>query len=282
MNSTSPKRTPDSELNLAARHPDRQTFLNINETESERVRNCHKCFLEVAYGEDPLQRMDIFPSPVVNSPILVFIHGGYWRSLDKKSYSFVAEAFVAKNVTVAVINYRLIPTVDMLRLLQDVKDSVEFIQKHATDYNGNPSQIALSGHSAGGHLALMTYLMNPSMQPSVPAICSLSGIFDLNAIRHSYLSDDTLQLSPDDVGQFSASNKDLAAVKCSTLIAVGGGETTFFVEESKKIAKARPSFRYHEYDNLNHYQIVHLLGAFQQDDVMIPFLLEKLLGSKES
>lgn len=275
-------RTPDSELNLAARHPDRQVFLDRNEKESERVRRLYKdsCSLDVSYGKEPLQNLDIFPSPLPNSPILVFIHGGYWRSLDKSSYSFVAERFVHEHITVAVINYRLIPTVDMEHLLQDVYDSVKWIQQHASENNGNSQQMALCGHSAGGHLALMTYLQNPTLQPSIRAICSLSGIFDLEPIRNSYLSDETLKLTEQDVERFSVKDDLATAVRCPTIFAVGGGETKFFVDESTKICSLQPTFRYHEYDKLNHYQIVHRLGAFQSDDVMVPFLLQHLKGEE--
>ena len=233
------------------------------------------CSLDVSYGKEPLQKLDLFPSSQPNAPVLVFIHGGYWRSLDKSSYSFVAERFVQANITVAVINYRLIPTVDMEHLLQDVYDGVQWIQQNVD----GGDQMALCGHSAGGHLALMTYLRNPTLQPNIRAICSLSGIFDLEPIRNSYLSDETLQLTQQDVEKFSVTNTDLAAtVACPTMIAVGGGETKFFVDESKQICSLQPSFLYHEYDKLNHYQIVHQLGAFESDDVMVPFLLTHLQG----
>ena len=249
-----------------------------------------QCSLDVPYGSDhPLQKMDIFPSAVPNSPILVFIHGGYWRSLDKTNYSFVAERFVESNVTVAVINYRLMPNVNMENLVKDVRDAVEWIQQHASKYNGNPSRIALSGHSAGGHLALLACLLCPSnLRYRICAICSLSGIFNLDPIRRSYLNDESLHLTEQDVENFSVSNNtDLSSINCPTLIAVGGGETSFFVNEAKQIAakgrKDNPLFQYHEYDKLNHYEIVHLLGAFcQDDDVMVPFLLKNLLQDESS
>ena len=75
-------------------------------------------FLMQKYGKAALQTLDIFPSTVPNSPILIFIHGGYWRALDKKSYSFIAAPFVENNVSVCILNYRLIPTVNMKMLLK--------------------------------------------------------------------------------------------------------------------------------------------------------------------
>ena len=202
--------TPDDQLDLRSRHPDFQFFLDINENESKRIRENYPCYLDEKYGEAPLQTLDIFPSLSPNSPILIFIHGGYWRALDKRSYSFVAEPFVKNNITTCIINYRLIPSVDMGTLVSDITASVHWIQKEAARYNGRASELILCGHSAGGHLALLTYLMNESLRPNIRAICSLSGIFDLEPIKNSYLNE-VLQLNENDVESYSVSNKDLSS-----------------------------------------------------------------------
>ncbi len=205
---------------------------------------------------------------------MVFIHGGYWRALDKKSYGFVAEPFIKNDITVCVINYRLIPTANMETLLSDVTNAVLWIQKEAYRYNGNPHKITLSGHSAGGHLALMTYLMNEPLRLEITAICSLSGIFDLKPIKNSYLND-VLQLSEGDVDFYSVLNKDLAVIKCPVLLSVGGNETDFFIEESKNLFeknKSHAPLEYLEYEQLNHYEIVHKLG--QEDSPLTQFIIE--------
>merc|ERR1711890_199749 len=103
---------------------------------------------------------------------------------------------------------------------------------NASKYNGNPNQIFISGHSAGGHLALLTYLMNEGLRPSILGICSLSGIFDLGGIKNSYLNE-VLQLNGKDVDSYSVSNKDLGVLKCPIYISVGSNETDFFIKESK-------------------------------------------------
>jgi len=256
-------------------NPDFQKYLDINENESRRVKERYTCHLDQKYGKDVLQTLDIFPSNISQSPILIFIHGGYWRALDKKSYSFVAEPFLKNNLTVCVVNYRLIPTVNMETVIGDIKESIHWIQKKSHQYNGDPNAIILSGHSAGGHLALMAYLNDESLRPSIKAICSLSGIFDLKPIKNSYL-DEVLQLSENDINDFSVSNKDLSFLKCPTLLSVGAGETDFFIEESKDLyAKNKLSapIEYVEYEQLNHYQMVHKLG--KEDNSLVRFILEK-------
>lgn len=112
--------TPENQLNFRLRHPDYQKFLDINEKESQRVKHSYPCYSDQKYGSAPLQTVDIFPASVSNAPVLVFIHGGYWRALDKKSYSFIAEPFLENNITVCVLNYRLIPSVNMGTLLNDI------------------------------------------------------------------------------------------------------------------------------------------------------------------
>ncbi len=255
-------RTPEDQLNLRSLHPDFQKFLDINESESERVRNNYRCHLNQEYGKAALQTMDIFPAETANAPILIFIHGGYWRALDKGSYSFVAEPFIKNNFTVCVLNYRLIPTVNMKALLKDIQEALMWIQKNASQYNGDPDKLVLSGHSAGGHLAIMAYLMNESLRPRIKAICSLSGIFDLKPIKESYLNE-VLQLDQSDVEKYSVTNKGLSVIKCPILLSVGASETNFFIEQSKDLYTKNRTLiplHYFEYKGLNHYEIVHRLG----------------------
>lgn len=267
--------TPEDQLNLRLQHPDYQTFLDINESESDRVKEEYTCHLDIQYGSFPLQNLDIFPSKVDNSPILIFIHGGYWRALDKSSYRFIAETFVKNNMTVCIINYRLIPAVNMKELVHDVKEAIVWIQNKADQYHGNPGNIALAGHSAGGHLALLAYLMNKNMRPDIQGICSVSGIFDLVPIKNSYLND-TLQLHNNDVYNFSVSNKDLSVIQCPVLLTVGSDETDFFIEQSKELFLRYSSsgcMHYYEYEQQNHYQIIHRMG---EENSMIAKFIQKL------
>lgn len=270
--------TPENQLNLRARHPDFQVFLDFNERESRRVEEAYPCHLDIKYGPEALQSLDIFPAAGENSPILVFIHGGYWKALDKSSYRFIAAPYVENGISVFLLNYRLIPPVNMQMLLHDIRAGIEWIHSNARDYHANPDSIVLAGHSAGGHLALMAYLMNKHLRQSITAICSLSGIFDLKDIRHSYLND-VLQLDQSDVEAFSVSNKDLSLLNCPTLLSVGLDETDLFIEQSKALYTQHQSLAplsYHEYPNLNHYQIVHTLG--QEDSPLTQFILKQTLS----
>ncbi|WP_281612633.1 alpha/beta hydrolase [Flammeovirga sp. SubArs3] len=267
--------TPSHQLDLRSRHPNFQEYLAINENESDRVRKEYHCHLNVKYGEAPLQNLDIFPSSSPNSPILIFIHGGYWKALDKSSYSFVAEPFIQKNITVCIINYRLIPDVTMEGVLSDISSCIYWIQKNADKYHGDPKSLVLSGHSAGGHLALMAYLINNDIRSNILGICSLSGLFDLAPIKNSYLND-ILQLDDRSVQQFSPTTKELTQLKCPVFLTVGAGETDLFIEQSKRLYQENKSaspLEYFEYPQLNHYEIVHKLGEL--DNPIVDFIFDR-------
>jgi arylformamidase len=254
--------TFDQQLNLRARHPDFQTFIDQNNRESKRVREQYKCYLNQAYGDDPLQSIDVFPATQPNAPALVFIHGGYWRALDKVSYSFVAEPFIKNHFSVFVINYRLIPKVDMKTLVNDVINAIQWVSNKAEQYNANPDCLILSGHSAGGHLSFMTYLLEQNLRNSIKAICSISGVFDLQPIKESYLNE-VLQLDADTVNTYSLSSYNLAAINCPMLISVGLNESTLFIEQSEQLYAQNqhtPQLQYLELPHLNHYQTIHQLA----------------------
>lgn len=270
--------TPEDQLNLRARHPDFQTLLDFNESESRKVEESYACHLDEKYGTAALQTVDIFPAVGENCPILVFIHGGYWKALDKKSYRFIAAPYVEKGTSVFLLNYRLIPSVNMQLLLEDIRDGIDWIRSNAHVYKADPNSMILAGHSAGGHLALMAYLRNEHLRKSITAICSLSGIFDLSVIRNSYLNDE-LQLDDNDVEAFSVGNKDLSLLNCPTLLSVGLDETDLFIEQSKALYEQHKStapLSYHEYANLNHYEIVHKLG--QAGSPLTQFILTGTFG----
>ena len=97
----------DAQYNMRARHPEFQDHFDLWERESERVRATLHCMLDIAYGDSPGQTLDIFPAQTLGAPVIVFIHGGDWQGLDKKSFSYVAEPLVAAGAAVAVINYDL-------------------------------------------------------------------------------------------------------------------------------------------------------------------------------
>lgn len=87
--------------------------------------------------------------------VLVFIHGGSWRSGSKKDYWWLGRNFARKNTVTVIINYPLSPKSQYQEMAFDCAEAVKWVQKNIEIYGGNPNRIFLMGHSAGGHLAAL-------------------------------------------------------------------------------------------------------------------------------
>jgi arylformamidase len=179
---------------------------------SALVRRAGTGDLEVAYGPGPGETLDVFPpaAPAAGgAPVLVFIHGGWWRALDKSDHSFIAPSFNADGALVVVPNYALCPTVSIEQIVLQVAAAVVWIWRHAARYGGDPSRIALVGHSAGGHLATMLLSCRwKEMADGMPAqplagALSVSGIYDLEPLRHAPFLQADLKLTPSAVARLS-------------------------------------------------------------------------------
>ena len=90
-----------------------------------------------------------------NNPVLVFVHGGNWNSGDKKLYSFFGRNFARKGITTVIVGYTLSPNADYNEMAIEVGKAVEWTKENISKYNGNPDEIFLTGHSAGGHLVAL-------------------------------------------------------------------------------------------------------------------------------
>ena len=140
--------------------------------------------LDVPYGPTPLQTLDVFPAAAPGAPINVFIHGGYWRALDKSDVSFVAEPLVAAGATAVSLNYDLCPAVTLDEVVAQVRAAVAWVWRHADELGGDRDRLFVSGHSAGGHLAVMALAHDWAGAEGLPrdaikGVVSVSGIYDL-------------------------------------------------------------------------------------------------------
>jgi arylformamidase len=152
------------------------------------------CRIDVPYGGSPAETLDLFTPAAGPAPVHVFVHGGYWRSLDKSDFSFVARAFQPAGALVAVINYALVPAVDMDELVRQCRASIAWLHRNAPAYGGDPDRIVVSGHSAGGHLAVTLMSTDWPSFAGLPADvikagCGISGLYDLEPIRLCFLNE---------------------------------------------------------------------------------------------
>ena len=178
-----------------------------SEASRDRHRASHKVSLDLPYGPTLAERMDVFHADHPNVPVHVFFHGGYWRSLSHREFSFIVDDLVKAGITVAVVNYALCPQVRFSELVRQAQAAVAYVYREAAELGADPEQLSISGHSAGGHLCAM--LMSTDWEGSfgLPnklirgALC-VSGLYDLRPFPWSWLQP-KLQLSDRDVQEFS-------------------------------------------------------------------------------
>lgn len=158
--------------------------------------------LDIAYGEGPSETLDLFPTPHAGAPVFVFIHGGWWRALDKRDLSFVAPAFVQAGAMVVVPNYALCPLVRIEDIAMQMTRALAWIWRHAALYGGDPKRIVVAGHSAGAHLAAMLLCCDwqrvaPDLPPDlVRRALAISGVFELEPLRRAPFLQADLGLTP--------------------------------------------------------------------------------------
>ncbi len=180
---------------------------------SALVRREARATLDVPYGSGTGETLDIFapavPGPPEGAPVLVFIHGGYWRSLDKSEYSFVAPVFNAAGALVVVPNYALCPAVTVEHIALQMAAMLAWVWRNAAAHGGDPQRIAVVGHSAGGHLATMLLSCRwKEVADDLPAMpvtgaLSVSGLYDLEPLRHTPMVQGDLKLTPTSVARLS-------------------------------------------------------------------------------
>ncbi|UXH76486.1 alpha/beta hydrolase [Roseateles amylovorans] len=199
--------------------------------------------LDLAYGSDPAETLDIFLTNTAEpAPVLVFLHGGYWRALDKSDHSFLAPVFTDEGAIVVVPNYSLCPSVTMDRIPLQMTQALAWVWRHIADFGGDPNRIIVVGHSAGGQLAcLMLGCDWKSISVELPrhlvkGALSLSGLHDLTPLpRVPFLQQD---LRLDEATARRLSPVRIESPEPPLYAVVGGLESEEFLRQTQAIRAA--------------------------------------------
>ncbi len=119
-----------------------------------------------------------------SSPVLIFFYGGGWAHGTREGYEFVGKAFAAKGFVVVIPDYRKVPQVRFPVFVEDGAAAIKWTRDNIAQYGGDPARIALSGHSAGAHIAMMLtldphYLKAQGVDPKIiRATVGMSGPYD--------------------------------------------------------------------------------------------------------
>ena len=229
----------EEQYNVRAAIPEHPEFFVRWMERSHRARQALACEIDVAYGPGPGEKLDIFPARGRCRALLTFIHGGFWRALDKSDFSFIAGPYVERGVTVAVVNYALAPVVTVETIVQQMLAAHGWIYRNCKRYCVPRDRIYVSGHSAGGHLTAMMLAAVWSAYASdlpddlVKGGLAVSGIYDLAPLlKVSFNSD--MRLDAAAVKKLSPVHyRPLRAVPLYT--SVGGAESAEFRRQNRLI-----------------------------------------------
>jgi arylformamidase len=231
----------ESMFNNRAAVPEYQSYFDRWASKSETARRLLDVELDVPYGDGRMETMDIFRPRGEARVLLMFIHGGYWRSLDKKDHSFVAAPFVAAGAAVATVNYSLCPAIKVEDIVLQCLKAGAWLYRNAAEVGVARNRIFVAGHSAGGHLAAMCLAAQwPKYSRGLPERViqggvSVSGIYDLGPIVRTPSINADLRLTEVDAAKVSPALMP-PATRAPLIIAVGGRELGGFKEQHALIA----------------------------------------------
>ncbi len=256
--------------------PDHMDYFERWARDSAQVRANIPCALDIAYGTGVGETLDVFPSARTTGgpvPVLVFIHGGYWRSLDKSDHSFIAPRFTQAGFCVVVVNCALYPgtpdaPVNIPHIARQMEKALGWVWHQIAAHGGDPRRITVAGHSAGGQLAaLLLTSVWPLIGKGLPDglvrnALSISGVHDLEPIMHTPMYQSVLHLTEQQVLQCSPAR--LLEPPTGTLYcAVGADESPEFLRQNQLMQDAWGSHfvpRSVALPGLNHFSIVDALA----------------------
>ncbi|MEF8833304.1 MAG: alpha/beta hydrolase [Halofilum sp. (in: g-proteobacteria)] len=223
-------------------------------------------WIDLAYGERPRQRLDLFhPDGTSPAPLHVFFHGGYWQSMARDDFSFVARGLNARGIAVAVVGYSLCPDVSLTTIVDEARSAIAWLHARRWELHLDSGRLQISGHSAGGHLAAMLAATPPAARGGVTIdwIAPVSGVFELEPLVHTALNE-ALQLDPPTARELSP----LAAEPVGSIAVdawVGALESAEFHRQSAEFVNqwqlAGATTGLHQAGHCHHFSVLDALYA---------------------
>jgi arylformamidase len=242
------------------------------ERRSTEMRARFPDYLDLRYGPRERNRID-FLKAAEKGPTLVFIHGGYWQTRAKEAFTLFAAGPMAHGINVALMGYTLAPDATLDEIVAEIHAGFDFLAEQLPALGGDAGRIVVSGWSAGGHLTSMVL-----SHPHVKAGLGISGIYDLEPIRASYLNvklglDATMANRNSPVMQEGGAPKPLSLV-------VGSAELPLLRKQTADFATHRAKYglpvTYEEIPGANHFTIMEeLLSPKGRITALVRQLLER-------
>jgi arylformamidase len=215
----------DAAYNNGAAVKDSAQIVADWEARSARLRAAHPDGMDLRYGPDERNRIDYFAARR-DGPVLMFIHGGYWQNRAKELFAFIAQGPLAWGINVALVGYTLAPQKRLDGIVAEIHASLSWLHESVPMLGGDRRAIHVSGWSAGGHLTAMAM-----SHPAVRGGLAISGIYDLEPMRLSYIND-KLRLDESEQRRCTPGRTDKPLS-----VAYGGDELPELCRQSEDYAK---------------------------------------------
>jgi len=257
----------DREYSPSSCIDDINVFLDAYASVSSQVKNAAlaegSCIQNLAYGSKPDERLDLFkPSTAQAAPLHIYIHGGYWRALSKDDSAFAAPMFQQHGSYFAALDYTLAPNATLTQIVQQNRLAISWLFQNADKLGFDRDRIYLSGSSAGAHLAVMMLLTDWNEyglpQDVIKGVCAVSGIYDLEPIRLSYVNE-PLGMSAREAAENSPIGKALRN-HSPIILAYGDNETSEFKRQTNEyrgfLSASGETTSLKEIKNRNHFDVI--------------------------
>lgn len=216
--------------------PDSTSWSEKRNAASAKNRSEMKSFLDVPYGASPRQKLDIFTAAKPDAPVVVYFHGGYWRSGGKEQNAHFAPLFVKTGATVVVVGYDLAPSVTVTEIVRQARNAIAWVYRNISKHGGDPSKLYIAGISAGGHLVAMA-LAHDWEKEGLPrniikGAAAITGVYELDAVLHIGVNQE-IRLTPESARE----NSPLLhppGPGAPLIIAVGGAEPEGWRAQSRE------------------------------------------------
>lgn len=215
----------EREYNLRLRHPERGAIYDRFAKRSAELRAAVSGYSSMRYAQGNRCMLDFFTASISGpAPLFVFIHGGYWRALDRGIFSFMAGPWLASGAHVAMIGYDLAPAVTLPAIVAEVGAAMDYLRERAPAFGVDLERVVVGGHSAGAQLGAMQLCATPGWRAA--GYVGVSGVYDLQPLLATTVNHD-VRLDPAQVRAMSPIHQP-AATETRYLCAAGAAETAGF------------------------------------------------------
>jgi arylformamidase len=237
--------------------PDFQVVFKGFQTRSARFYESTPCDRDTKYGDHSRERFDLVRGRGPDPPTVIYLHGGYWQTLCKEDFAFVAQGTLELGYNVVLAEYTLAPEFSMTQIVEEVGRLLDHLAVNRDELKMGRGPVCLVGHSAGGHLSLL-HRSHPLLAHTI----AISPLVDLEPISLSWLNA-KLNLTPSEIDLYSP----LLHISkgTATTVAAGAAELPELVRHASEYATAAANVgeevEYLEIAGRNHFTILEELAS---------------------